>query len=69
MDGYIVEGHVPAEEIIRLLDERPDVTGIAVAGMPPGSPGMDIDGFENDTYNVVSFSKEGTINIYANYPK
>lgn len=69
VDGYIIEGHVPAAEIIRLLEEKPDVIGIAVAGMPPGSPGMDIAGFENDPYNVVSFSKDGTIEVYASYPK
>jgi hypothetical protein len=48
VDGYVVEGHVPVAEINRLLAERPQVIGIAVAGMPPGSPGMDIEGFEND---------------------
>lgn len=69
VNGYVIEGHVPAAEIIRLLEEKPDVIGIAVAGMPPGSPGMDIEGFENDPFDVVTFSKDGTIKIYANYPK
>ena len=41
VDGYVIEGHVPAEDIRRLLDERPDVAGISVPGMPMGSPGMD----------------------------
>ena len=41
IDGYVVEGHVPAEDIRRLLGERPDVAGVAVPGMPPNSPGMD----------------------------
>lgn len=69
VDGYIIEGHVPAEEIIKLLEERPEVIGIAVGGMPPGSPGMDIAGFENDPYDVVTFSKDGEVEVYANYPK
>ncbi len=69
VDGYIIEGHVPVEEIIKLLEEKPDVIGIAVAGMPPGSPGMDIAGFENDPYDVVTFSKDGEVEVYANYPK
>jgi hypothetical protein len=69
VDGYIIEGHVPSAEINRLLTERPDVAGIAVAGMPPGSPGMDIAGFENDPYHVVSFSEDGEIELFASYPK
>jgi len=69
VDGYVIEGHVPATEIERLLNERPEVIGIAVAGMPPGSPGMDIEGFENDPYDVVSFYETGEIEIYSSYPK
>lgn len=42
VDGYVVEGHVPAEDIRRLLEERPDAIGISVPGMPPNAPGMDI---------------------------
>lgn len=69
VDGYVIEGHVPAAEIERLLDERPDVIGIAVVGMPPGSPGMDLAGFEKDPYDVVSFDVVGDIVIYSSYPK
>jgi len=69
VDGYVIEGHVPADEIKRLLDERPEVIGIAVADMPPGSPGMDVLGFENDPYDVVSFDEVGKTGIYASYPK
>lgn len=69
VNGYIIEGHVPAAEIYRLLDEKPDVIGIAVGGMPPGSPGMDVPGFENDPFNVVSFDENGNITVYATYPK
>lgn len=67
VDGYIVEGHVPATEIKRMLSERPSVIGIAVAGMPMGSPGMNIDGFDDEPYDVVTFNKEGEIDIYASY--
>ena len=69
VDGYVIEGHVPADEIKRLLEERPEVIGIAVADMPPGSPGMDILGFENDPYDVVSFDEVGKTEIYASYSK
>jgi len=69
VDGYVIEGHVPAAEIKRLLEERPEVIGIAVADMPPGSPGMDIIGFENDPYDVVSFNETGEISVYSSYPK
>lgn len=69
VDGYVIEGHVPAADILRLLEERPDVTGIAVGGMPPGSPGMDIEGFENDPYDVVAFSENGEIEVFSSYPK
>ncbi len=70
VNGYVIEGHVPVDEIIRLLDESPDdVKGIAVGGMPPGSPGMDISGFENDPYDVISFDETGEVQIYSSYPK
>ena len=69
VDGYVIEGHVPASEIERLLNERPDVIGIAVADMPPGSPGMDIAGFEKDPYDVVSFDAASNMEIYSSYPK
>ena len=69
VDGYIIEGHVPAAEIEKLLLERPDVVGLAVAGMPPASPGMDIDGFENDPYDVISFDAHGNLEIFSRYPK
>ena len=64
--GYVVEGHVPAEAIKRLLAERPKVTGLAVAGMPVGSPGMEVPGQAPDTYDVVVFSA-GRQNVFARY--
>lgn len=69
VDGYVIEGHVPAAEIEKLLLEQPDIIGLAVAGMPPGSPGMDIDGFENDPYDVISFDAQGNQEIFSKYPK
>ncbi|MBP2501014.1 hypothetical protein ABID82_003350 [Methylobacterium sp. PvP062] len=59
VDGYVVEGHVPADAIKRLLVERPKGTGLAVPGMPAGSPGMEVEGREPDTYAVVLFGPEG----------
>ncbi|WP_331298471.1 DUF411 domain-containing protein [Methylobacterium oryzae] len=56
--GYVVEGHVPAEAIKRLLAERPSGTGLAVPGMPVGSPGMAIEGMEPDTYEVMLFGPQ-----------
>lgn len=67
VNGYVIEGHVPAAEINRLLVEKPAVIGIAVAGMPIGSPGMEVEGFGTEPYDVVSFDGEGRIEIYRSY--
>ena len=64
--GYIVEGHVPAADIRRLLAERPPVAGIAVPGMPLGSPGMDYGG-RRDPYNVIAFDDAGGLRIFSRY--
>jgi hypothetical protein len=64
--GYVIEGHVPADVIKKLLRERPAVVGIAVPGMPTGSPGMeDPTGKRVDSYNVMSFDKSGQTKVYA----
>lgn len=63
--GYIVEGHVPATEVQRLLKEKPAVAGIAVGGMPTGSPGMEVAGVPPRTYNVVTFDKQGAVRVYS----
>ena len=68
VDGYVIEGHVPAAEIERLLRERPDILGIAVAGMPAGAPGMEVGGL-TEPFDVVAFDGEGNMEIYASYPK
>src|SRR3954470_7905025 len=57
--GYLLEGHVPASTIKRLLFERPKVRGLAVRGMPVGSPGMEAEGAEPETYDVVAFGPDG----------
>ncbi len=63
VDGYVVEGHVPADIIQRLLKERPAVAGIAVPGMPVGSPGM--EGPYPEPYNVLTFDRDGATRIYT----
>lgn len=63
--GYVVEGHVPATEILRVLKERPAVLGIAVGGMPLGSPGMEVPGTPPQTYNVVTFDKQGGVRVFS----
>jgi hypothetical protein len=57
VEGFVVEGHVPAEDVHRLLEERPDVTGLAVPGMPEGSPGM--EGPNPEPYTVWAFRDDG----------
>lgn len=64
--GYVVEGHVPAEAIRRLLVERPKAIGLAVAGMPVGSPGMEVAGQALDIYEIVIFSA-GRQHLFARY--
>ena len=63
---YVVEGHVPAREIKRLLSERPKAQGLAVPGMPAGSPGMEQDG-RRDRYEVLLFQRDGRYVVYARY--
>jgi hypothetical protein len=64
VDVYVVEGHVPADVIQRLLRERPKVAGIAVAGMPAGSPGMEFPDARTQPYNVMAFRAEGGWTVY-----
>lgn len=65
VDGYVIEGHVPAEDVKRLLASRPNVAGIAVAGMPIGSPGM--EGGTPQPYDVIVFHKSGEQEIFARH--
>ena len=67
--GYAIEGHVPARDIRRLLKERPQVIGLAVPGMPVGSPGMDapIYGGRQDPYDVLLINPDGSTRVYQSY--
>ena len=69
VNGYVVEGHVPVDEVHRLLEEKPAVAGIAVGGMPIGSPGMEVPGQRPQTYNVVSFTKQGELKVFSTQNK
>jgi hypothetical protein len=63
--GYVIEGHVPADVVKKLLRERPAVVGIAVPNMPSGSPGMEVPGGRVDAYDVLTFDKNGATKVYA----
>jgi len=64
--GYVIEGHVPASTIKRLLGEGPQVKGLAVRGMPVGSPGMVVQGADPETYDVIAFGPAGQ-SVYARF--
>lgn len=66
VDGYAIEGHVPAADIHRLLATRPDVAGLTVPGMPVGSPGMEM-GDRKDPYDVIAFSRDGETRVFSSY--
>jgi hypothetical protein len=66
--GYVVEGHVPAAEVKRLLATRPKAIGLAVPGMPPSSPGMDVPG-RKDPYQVLLVTSADRAGVFASYPK
>lgn len=65
--GYVIEGHVPAREITRLLSERPDAIGLAVPDMPLGSPGMGEGSSNAEPYDVLLLHKNGTTEVFARY--
>lgn len=69
VDGYLIEGHVPAQEIQRLLAEQPDVVGLAVPGMPIGSPGMEVANATNDPFDVIAYDESGSRMTFASYPE
>ena len=64
VDGYVVEGHVPADAIKRLLAERPRLVGLAVPGMPVGSPGMEVPGQSPQRYRIMSFDDKGRTAVF-----
>ena len=63
--GYVVEGHVPAKDVQRLLREQPAVAGIGVGGMPAGSPGM--EGPLREAYQVMAFTRDGRTRVFARH--
>ena len=63
--GYYIEGHVPAAEVKRLLNDKPDAKGLTVPGMPMGSPGM--EGHRKDNYSVLLIDKQDAAKVYADY--
>jgi len=64
VNGYVVEGHVPADAVLKVLKEKPAIAGIAVPGMPMGSPGMEVPGGQKEAFNIVAFDKAGKTSIY-----
>lgn len=66
IDGYVLEGHVPAADIRRLLEERPDAVGLAVPGMPYGSPGMGPES-QREAYEVFLIRRDGSEEVYSQY--
>jgi len=66
IDGYVVEGHVPAADIKRLVSEKPDAAGLTVPGMPIGSPGMEV-GDTREPYDVLLIKKDGATEVFAKH--
>jgi len=67
IDGYIIEGHVPAADVQRLLKERPDIVGLTAPGMPQKSPGMQNKGQKPEGYDVLAFDKDGKVSVFSHY--
>lgn len=63
---YIIEGHVPADDVIRLLEEQPEAAGLSVPGMPLGSPGMEVD-HRRMAYDVILFRDDGGTEVFNHY--
>jgi hypothetical protein len=69
VDGYVIEGHVPASDVQRLLKEKPAILGLAVPGMPIGSPGMEVSGRGAQPFDVTAFDKDGRTRVFASHGK
>jgi len=65
--GYVLEGHVPAADVQRLLKEKPAVAGLAVPGMPIGSPGMEVPNMAPQRFDVLTFDKQGQLKVFASH--
>ncbi|GBE95346.1 DUF411 domain-containing protein [Nostoc cycadae] len=66
IDGYVMEGHVPADDIKRLLKQKPQLAGLAVPAMPVGTPGMEI-GNTKQPFSVIAFNKKGELQVFNSY--
>jgi hypothetical protein len=66
VDKYLIEGHVPAEDIKKLLDQKPSAAGLAAPGMPASSPGMAVPGEPHQAYDVLIFQRDGSSKVFAN---
>lgn len=66
--NYVIEGHVPASDIKRLLEEQPDALGLSVPGMPIGSPGMEM-GDRVDNYQVLLLNHDGSTEVFSRHPQ
>lgn len=64
VEGYVVEGHVPASSINKMLDERPDIRGLTAPGMPMGSPGMETAGIKAEAFDVLAIANDGTTTVF-----
>ncbi|MBN3872208.1 DUF411 domain-containing protein [Nostoc sp. JL33] len=67
INGYVIEGHVPADDIKRLLQEKPNVAGLSVPQMPVGTPGMEM-GNRKDPFSVFSFDHKNSVAVFNKYP-
>ncbi len=67
VDGYAVEGHVPAKDIKRMLLEKPEISGLTVPRMPIGSPGMEVPGQAADSYQVISYKDGEEVGVFSQY--
>ncbi len=65
VDGFVIEGHVPADFVQKMLDERPEIAGLSVPGMVVGSPGMEVPGQPAQPYDVIAFDSNGNSGVYA----
>jgi hypothetical protein len=65
IDGYVIEGHIPASEVSKFLKARPAAAGLAVPGMPIGSPGMEVPGTRARPYTVLTFDRNGQTQVFS----
>lgn len=67
VEGYVIVGHVPPDDILSLLRKRPTARGLAVPGMPGSSPGMEQYGFDKNPYQVILIGTDGTKQVYSQH--